>query len=179
MKNIKLKKNKAVYTLGPVGTDAYNIARRITNNIELCDTFPSALKKAYENNQYALICCGYLERKTNYITDSWVDLNFLYFDKMKIIDVFVNTKTMCVAKNIKKDFNDIIIHPATKYFLKYINFKGEVFYSNNKPEAVYNAAIGKYDACIGSKDIVEKFSTLKIIEEFTPQMVWCVYESRR
>lgn len=178
MTKFKTKDNAKLYTLGPVGTDAYNIAKKITNNIELCESFPLAMERAFINKEYALICCGYINKDENkQVIDSWVNLNFNYLNKMKIIDSFFHkTKTMCIAKNKEKEtIERVIIHPATECFLDYINFDGEVVYSNNKPTAVLLTAMGDYDACIGSKDIVKQYSQLDIMVEFSPQMVWCIY----
>lgn len=169
-------KDIEIVTLGPEGTDASCMARKLTQNVILKDSFRAAMQFAYNYHKCALICCGYIDKYNNTLVDSWVDMNFNYFGKMNIIDIFYDyTEEMCLAKRkgLEGKPRTAIIHPATQAFLDCDIEKIE--YTNNKPTAVKKVAEGKYDLCIGSVNYVKMFDNIEIIKEFHPQMVWTIY----
>lgn len=169
-----------IATLGPCGTDAERIAKMFSSNIVLCDTFAAAMEKAYNEDLTALICCGFIQKEKDALTDCWVDLNFRYLNKMEIVHCFFfPTKPMCIAKRKDcKNPKSIIIHPSTETFVKHLRGKYEINYIDNKPGAVKSVSEGKYEMCIGSLDIVEKHDELEVLEVFEPTMVWSLYQRK-
>jgi ABC-type iron transport system FetAB ATPase subunit len=87
-----------VATLGPAGTDAETMARQITQDVILCDSFTAAMDYAIAHDVQALIACGYKEVVKEKVVDTWVDLNFRFFEKARIVNTYYrNTKPMCIA----------------------------------------------------------------------------------
>jgi hypothetical protein len=168
----------ALATLGPEGTDAQAMAAKISDNVILCASFPEAMEYAQRHNGHALVACGFRQVKEGQVVDSWVDLHFRFYGKMKVIETYCeDTKPMCIAKQIEcKVPKTLVIHPATQAFVHLAPWDVRVSYVDAKPEAARLTALGTYDSCIASADIVAKYPNLEIIETFKPQMVWAVYE---
>lgn len=168
--------NLPIVTLGPMGTDASVIAHSLSNKVIFKDSFKQTMEYAFIHKFAALICCGFIERKNGEI-QGWVDLNFLYLDRMKLVHSFhAKTKMMCLAKRRDcQEPNTIVIHPATQTFADKYAHGIEIHYTNNKPSAVQLTAEGLYDMCIGSVDIVCQYESLEILSTFRPSMVWTIY----
>lgn len=169
-----------VATLGPAGTDAETMARQLTQDVVLCDSFSAAMDHAITNGTQALIACGYKEIAGKRIVDTWVDLHFRSYGKVKIVNTYCRkTKPMCIAKRRGcENPGSIVIHPATESFVPLAPWKKnlEVSYVNAKPKAAEQAADGLFDSCIASCDVVKQYNNLEIVKVLEPQMVWALYE---
>ncbi|MGF9820108.1 hypothetical protein [Brevibacillus agri] len=167
-----------IATLGPSGTDAEHVARSLSNRVILCESFNESMEYSYQNNVLALICCGYIDIKNGVSVDGWVDLNFRYLNKMEIVKTFdMPTKPICIAKRFDCIHpKTLVLHPATKVFADKIPYNLETHYVNNKPTAVKLVDDGKYDMCIGSLDVVQKYNHLEVLETFQPKMIWALYQ---
>lgn len=175
--------NEVIVTLGPEGTDSHNIAKKLSNNIILQSSFEQAMQYAFENKHLCLLCCGFVEIHGETIVNTWDNIHFSYYKKMAIIEAFFcDTKPMALAikDNLGHKPYTLIIHPSTKPLIG--NFKSDIIdnaqiiYVNNKPEAVEKVVSAGYDACLGSLDIISKYSCLRVIKTFFPQMVWALYQ---
>lgn len=135
------------------------------------------MELAYQSDSCALIPCGYKKTNKNGVTETWVDLHFSYYGKMKVVDaLLLKTQPMCVAINKKYSaINNIALHPATEAFVDLFFPFAKRYFTENKPEAVRLAASGECSACIGSVDVVKQYSNLKILKRFNPQMMWAVH----
>lgn len=173
-----MKNSLPIVTLGPAGTDAETQAKRISTRIILKDSFPEAMECAFRHNAYALVACGYKKVEEGRIVDTWVDLNFRYDTKMKIVKTYTaGTKPICFV--IRVDCltpRTIVVHPATQEFVKLSNPNLVISYVDAKPDAVRLTAIGRFDSCLGSKDVIQKYSNLKVVKTFYPTMIWALYE---
>lgn len=170
--------NTQICTLGPTGTDSSVIANRLSKNVMLMDSFPNAMDYAFKHNVLALVPCGYQKIVNEKLVDSWVNLNFRYNHKMKIKHIFLSkTKPMCLAINqdVKLKRNACILHPATMEFANIYCPQLEKIFIDSKPLAVSQCASGKYSHCIGSVDVVKLYPNMKILNTFTPQMVWALH----
>lgn len=178
MKVSQKKYSKLIATLGPNGTDSEAMAKKVGDKIVLQPSFEAAMNYAYRKDTYALVPCGYKKIEDAQIVDTWVDLSFRFMNKMKVVKIYCeDVKPMAIA--IRSECNQpktLIIHPATEEFRKLVKGSVITHYASSKPEAVRLTAEGKYDMCIGSKDFIRKYTNLKIIRTFKPQMVWALYE---
>lgn len=179
-KNIKLKLDIPICTLGPQKTDSHYLATKLSKKVFLFDSFLEAMEFGYAQDFYVLVACGFQKIEKGRLIDSWVNLNFKNFDKMNIVDiVLADTKAMCLAKNI--DANKIkkcVLHSSTTAFADKYCSKIEKIYVDSKPLAVELCSQGKYSHCIGSEDVVKAHQNLKIIKSFTPQMVWAIHKRK-
>ncbi len=50
---------------------------------------------------------------------------------------------------------------------------------DNKPNAARLVHLGQFDSCIASKDVVEQYPNLQILEELHGEMVWVQYANFR
>lgn len=173
-------RDKTIVTLGPVGTDAESVVRTLTSHIILEESFEKSMKSAIDNDYLALVCCGYKSEKDD---KSWVDLNFKYNGKLKIIDIILrSTKTMALVKNVHStSIKNIVIHPSTEELLhnhycldKHRNTT--IHKVNNKPTAVELVDLGKYDLTIGSLDVIKNYKNMEILKPIDAQMIWALYE---
>jgi hypothetical protein len=169
-----------VITLGPAGTDADAEARRHWARVRLTESFRAAMREAHELNIWALICAGYVRRAEDKIIDSWVRLHFEWSGRMSLHAVWKSpTKPMCIAgRDVREldEINTLALHPSTEPFAEMRVPRAQLTYFDAKPLAVYSAAAGEVDACIGSVDVVSSFG-LRVLVEFQPDMVWCAYRS--
>lgn len=176
---------KDIATLGPAGTDSENAAKRILESqqipghVVLCESFEAAKEHAIQNNSYFLIPTAYAVRGADgTVKDTWGDFNFREADRLEIVDSFaLPLKDMCVAKN-KDCINpqSVALHPATEVFAQKYTPDLRRDYIHSKPLAVEQCSRGESDMCIGSADVIERFSNLEIIERFNPKMVWVLYK---
>ncbi|SDF91193.1 hypothetical protein SAMN04488542_12039 [Fontibacillus panacisegetis] len=171
---------KKVVTLGPKGTDAENIATKISEEVILLDSFNASLEYAYNNNTIALISAGYINRgDRGEITESWVDLNFVYTGKMEMFECFYSpTKPICLAKHkFCTSPSTIAIHPSTEKLLTHLakDSPSAITYVNNKPAAVQMVVDQKVDMCLGSLDVITKYDNLEILDVIRPDMIWTLY----
>ncbi|PFL25297.1 hypothetical protein COJ07_01050 [Bacillus cereus] len=179
-----LKENKSIVTLGPRGTDADAAAKLISKDkVLFANSFPEAMKLAYDQDLYALICCGYKGDIFDNQQEAWVDLNFRYHGLMSIVSIYkFRTKKMGLAKRIDIGKpNQIAIHPSTMELLKRfykepIDDLHGIEFINNKPTVVELTAKKYFDMCIGSLDVISQYKNLEVIAEFQPEMIWTLYE---
>lgn len=173
-----------VVTLGPTGTDAQAEASKFFKTILLADSFEQAMTQAYETRAQALIAAGFLDRSGQGITRGWVDLHFEWLDRMRVSATWESpTKVMCLATNPRRvkrlaEVQSVAIHPSTEALARRYLPHAEFTYTRAKPIAVEHAETGEVDACLGSRDVVQRSETLVIHETFRPTMVWCLYEAR-
>ncbi|MFF3400387.1 hypothetical protein ACFYW6_17890 [Streptomyces sp. NPDC002659] len=173
--------SSTIFTLGPAGTDAHHIAKGL-GDVTLVDSFPTAMRLAWESSEFALVCPGFVERAESGITDSWVSLHFRYFGRMRILKAWTApTKPMCIAVNMHLasglgDVESVALHPSTSAFAERYVPSAKHVYVGAKPLAVAEAEKGNAAACIGSIDIVDSAKNLKIEEVFYPEMLWCLYQ---
>lgn len=175
--DLKIKK---VVTLGPAGTDAHHVATQF-GEVELVGTFPQAMEAAWHQNVHALICPGYVQQYEDHIVDTWVSLHFRYLGRMEVQHVWnAPTKPMCAAVNMTKvsrlaDARTVALHPSTAAFAEQYLPQARRLFVPAKPLAVEAAAAGEACACIGSEDVIAKYSQLTVLARFQPQMLWCLY----
>lgn len=162
-----------VYTLGPDGTDASVVAKTLSSRITYCSSFEEAMQHAVQGHGIALVACGY--KSAPEMNESWGDLHFSYIRELMVLEVMhAPTKPMCIAINTHAEKQaTIALHPTTERLLKKSTYR-PVFFSS-KVAAVEAAAIGTCDACIGSRDIILRYSDLTEVEEVLASMVWVVY----
>lgn len=171
-----------ICTLGPSGTDSAHEARKCCPNVLLFPSFAAAIDHAREINEYALVPAGYLDFREGKLADSWVDIHFRLVGLMRIVDVWESsTKPMCLAINgqrvaDRESIRSIALHPATAVFARQNYGDAEITFFSSKPLAVDATVAGRFDACIGSVDVVAD-SPLEPIEYFYPTMVWTLYRS--
>ncbi|UQW99112.1 hypothetical protein [Streptomyces sp. RerS4] len=172
------RRRGVVATLGPEGTDAHAEALRLFDQAVLAPTFDAALRYAYENDTFALVAAGFVERAGEAVRDLWVDMHFRNLGRMRVDEVWVSpTKDMCVATRSHgspETARSLALHPATRVFADTFVPGARRRYVDAKPVAVRLVAQGKADCCIGSVDVVERHG-LRIHEVFRPTMVWCLY----
>ena len=172
-------KNKVIFTLGPKGTDAEFQARQLANEVVLTASFSEAMSTAFENNCLALVACGFIKNEGDKVIESWIDLHYSYFGKMRTKKAWASpTKPMQLIKRLGHDreVKRIALHPATKVFAQNHLGGAELIFVDNKPAAMELLNMDKVDAAIVSTDMIlcpEKFT---VIDEFMPEMVWVLYE---
>lgn len=171
-----------ICTLGPSGTDSAHEAGKCCSNVLLFPSFAAAIDHAQETSEYALVPAGYLDFREGKLADSWVDNHFRLLGLMRIVDVWESsTKPMCLAINRQRvadreSIRSIALHPATAVFARQTCGDAEMTFFSSKPLAVDATVSGRFDACIGSVDLVVD-SPLEPIEYFHPTMVWTLYRS--
>ncbi|MBT8163011.1 MULTISPECIES: hypothetical protein [Arthrobacter] len=172
-------------TLGPAGTDAFAVAEQLTLNVIACDTFPEAMKVAEESRIPALICAGYREMdRSGFVTDDWSHLHFRYRNSMRVTHVWTQpTKPMCLAVRdgitYPEQVSSVALHPATSAIANDVLPSADQIAFRSKPAAVQAANTGQADACIGSVDVITEAGNLHIVEYFSTEMIWCLYEHLR
>ena len=170
--------SRTLCTLGPEGTDAEYAAKLLTEDVALFPTFRQAMDHAYEHDLFALVACGYLQKIDGQISDTWIDLNYTYATTMWIVHCFpLALKPLCFArrKTIQVP-QSIVTHPSTEQFVRQYYPHLSIHYVDSKPQAVVATANGDYDLCVGSLDVVERYSNLEVLEVLQTQMVWAVYQ---
>ncbi|MEU3721345.1 hypothetical protein [Streptomyces sp. NPDC031705] len=178
-------KSAVVATLGPAGTDAQAEASRFFEKVVLAESFGGAMRFGQTENSYVLVAAGFLERKGGDVTDSWVDMHFRTFGRMRLVAAWENnTKVMCVATNpatasTPEEARTLAIHPATAAFANRFAPLASHLYVNAKPTAVQWASDGRADGCVGSLDVVRQAPGLVVHHIFRPTMLWCLYEPTR
>ncbi|MBC3840283.1 hypothetical protein GXW82_08915 [Streptacidiphilus sp. 4-A2] len=175
-------KSAVVATLGPAGTDAQAEASRFFERVVLAESFDGAMRFGQAEKSYVLVAAGFLEKEGRDVTDSWVDMHFRVFGRMRLVAAWENnTKVMCVATNpamarTPEEARTLAIHPATAAFAKRFAPLASHVYVNAKPTAVRWASDGRADGCVGSLDVVEQAQGLVVHQIFRPTMLWCLYE---
>lgn len=178
---VKVQDDRAVFTLGPAGTDSEHEARKHFSKVLLFDSFGESVKQARDAGGFVLVPAGYVEYRRGELTDTWVDLHFRNLDHLRLTLVWASpTKQMCLAINRdrvadRRSIRSVALHPATAALADRSCGGARRTFVNAKPLAVQAAARGTVDACIGSVDVVAQTS-LEPIDFFRPTMVWCLYE---
>lgn len=145
-------------TLGPAGTDAEAEALRLGADVELVESFPTAMRTARDHHEFALVAAGYLDPWSE--EGSWVDLHFRYRLQMELLSVWqAPTKPICVAARpgqddgTMDDFRSVAIHPSTRSLLPDRLRNLEVVEVRAKPHAVDLVCRHQVDVCLGSLDV--------------------------
>ncbi|MCX5174287.1 hypothetical protein [Streptomyces virginiae] len=162
-----------VATLGPMGTDAHAEAQRHFDQVILTDTFSAAVEAALQQQTYALVAAGFVERDgAGVITRGWVDLHFRVLGRLEVADTWMApTKQMCLASHPAAGvLRSVALHPATQVFADTFAPAADRRYVDAKPAAVQLAARGEVDGCIGSVDVATQ-AGLTVREVFEPTMV--------
>ena len=174
---------RTVVTLGPAGTDAEAEALRLGADVELVESFPTAMRTARDHHELALVAAGYLDPWSE--EGSWVDLHFRYRLQMELLSVWqAPTKPICVAARpgqddgTMDDFRSVAIHPSTRSLLPDRLRNLEVVEVRAKPHAVDLVCRHQVDVCLGSLDVANA-AGLRVLEVFEPTMVWCLYGPRQ
>lgn len=173
-----------VATLGPAGTDAHAEAARHFGRVLLADSFNAAMDLGLSEGVQVLVAAGFVERDEHTLVDSWVDMHFRNYDRIRLVATWESpTKPMCVAVNRARatsldTVDSLAIHPATAAFARKFVPHAVPRYVNAKPIAVQWAVEGLVDGCIGSLDIVQENSELDVKHIWQPTMVWCLYEPK-
>jgi hypothetical protein len=169
-----------VVTLGPNGTDAHAEACRLFPRVELESSFRAAMRRALDRDEHALLAAGFVAVAQDRIVDSWVTVHFEYHDTMEIVRSWhAPTKPMCVAVNVDAGaVGSVALHPATIAFADSFGLPARRTFVEAKPVAADLAAAGDVDGCIASVDVVQRHPSLRILREFHPTMVWCLYRRR-
>lgn len=173
-----------IHTLGPRETDSYSAAKSLKgeNKIVIYNSFEEIFSRIKEfKGDYILIPTAYENISHNY---GWKDFNFQYWECLKLHIVFKKyTKPMLLIENSQFKIDKVIVHPATEIFAKtYLdkeNRNCQIEYANSKYLAWKRFLQNKYRYTIISKDVFEETDTdskLKVLEEYKPIMVWCLYK---
>lgn len=165
----------SIATLGPAGTDAEYLARRLSSGVILHDTFGAALAQACSEDCVALVACGCLSE-----TETWVDLHFRFSDSLDMVCVTsVPTKPMCFAVNVNagKPVRTVGVYLAVRALADRYAPEATVVGFASKPAAVQACAEGQIDACIGSLDTA-RHCDLSIVDVIEGSMVWGLYARR-
>ena len=171
---------REIWTLGPCGTDAEAEGRRLGADVRLVPSFAAAMARACETQSSALVAAGYLAADPGAVGSTWVDLHFGYSTQMHMDDVWESpTKPMALAVRDDRglaDIRSVALHPSTRALLDPV-LGPEVIRRtvDAKPLAVALLARGEVDACLGSTDVIEACDGLRVVQEFHPTMVWCLY----
>jgi len=132
---------------------------------------------------YSLIAAGYLdEQDASY--PAWVDLHFGFRDRLKLADVWESpTREMCIAMRRDRSMSldrvgTLALHRSTRSLVSGRFARSpEMRFVRAKPLAVQQLVSGEVDACVGSVDVVTQHDELRVVERFTPSMLWCLYEA--
>ncbi|MFE5518373.1 hypothetical protein ACFQ9Q_11680 [Streptomyces virginiae] len=157
-----------------MGTDAHAEAQRHFDQVILTDTFSAAVEAALQQQTYALVAAGFVERDgAGVITRGWVVLHFRVLGRLEVADTWVApTKQMCLASHPAAGvLRSVALHPATQVFADTFAPAADRRYVDAKPAAVQ---FGEVDGCIGSVDVASQ-AGLTVREVFEPTMVWCLY----
>jgi len=175
---------REIWTLGPCGTDAEAEGHRLGADVRLADSFAEAMARACETQSSALVAAGYLAADPSAVGSAWVDLHFGYSTRMRMDDLWESpTKPMALAVRGDlglADIRSVALHPSTRALLDPVLGPDVARHTvDAKPLAVALLARGEVDACLGSIDVIEAYDGLRVVEEFHPTMVWCLYAALR
>jgi hypothetical protein len=162
-----------IATLGPAGTDAEHLARRLSCVVILHDTFRSALRQACAEDCVALVACGCMSA-----AETWPDLHFQFNGSLAVVLVAsCATKPMCFATNgqAAQHVRSIGVYPALRSLAQTYAPGADVVAFESKPAAVQACAEGRVDACIGSLDVVRAHGRLSVVDIVEATMVWTLY----
>ncbi len=175
--------SRRVVTLGPAGTDAEAEARQHFRNVDLVDSFATAMEHAEKMGSYALVPAGYLKYHGDSLADTWVDLHFRWNRRMQLAAVWENsTRTMCFVYSSDRvaalnEVRSIALHPATRTLAESVAPHARLRFVDAKPLALRAVLDCQVDACICSLDMVPKSDSLRVETVFNPTMLWCLYDS--
>jgi hypothetical protein len=166
-----------IYTLGPKGTDASDLALSISDDVCFVDDFRQAMESAARSDGIALVPCGAIRSPDGTVPDSWVDLNFDFNDQLTITDLILRrTKPMALGRHHEvSTAASIGLQPSTEVFARRHAPLVRVVYFANKVAAVRACAAREVDMCIGSEDIIREHQSLTVLAVFQPTMVWALY----
>ncbi|GAO99522.1 hypothetical protein [Fructobacillus ficulneus] len=175
-----------IHTLGPVTTDSYQAAEHLQDEdpayqglaIETHPDFESVYQNlaAYAGD-YFLVPTAYQNKDGN----NWTNNHYRYLDRLQIATVFhLPTLPMLLTENKSVTNGKAILHAATKeliqQFMKVTDQDLQVDYVPSKPLAQTAFEAGDYQYAIFSKQSFVPHGDLKIIKEYHPEMVWCLYQ---
>lgn len=174
--------NGPIFTLGPRGTDAIDLAERITTGSVISSlSFREALEGALAVNALALVPCGLVQRGNEKADDCWADLHFEFSNRMQVAEILhCRIKPLSIARNRhSKHKASIALHPTTKGLLKEVKIDDlNVVETTSKVSAVEMCASGSVEYCLGSGDIIKKFKHLEVNFNYKVRsMIWVVYEA--
>lgn len=176
-----------IHTLGPDLTDSFSAATSVecSDREIIChDSFDDIIENLdCYIGEHIVIPTAYQSSKKNY---GWKEFNFQYWDRLELVKLFsAPTKTMVLLKNSSFECEKSIIHPATKIymeeFLRKHNENIPMVFAESKVAAWNLFKKDRMKYTIVSKDVAIKKTkkTLNIIEEYRPQMIWCLYKIGR
>lgn len=175
-----------IHTLGPESTDSFGALLSIVESSKkiVCHkSFDDIIENLHLFvDEYIFLPTAYQSHKRDY---GWKDFNFQYWNQIELMTVFARpTKPMVLLKNKRWESDKAIIHPATKIFIeKYLNRMGEhttMMFAKSKFSAweIFKRDSLKY-TIISLENFKDKdYPNYSIIEEYTPQMIWCLYKVR-
>ncbi|MHA8138171.1 hypothetical protein ACYATM_03855 [Lactobacillaceae bacterium Scapto_B20] len=178
-----------LHTLGPDTTDSYKAAEYLKQvnpiyqdtSIELHDSFESIYTNLADfAGDFFLVPVAYNDKNG----DNWGTNNYRYWNQLKVVDTFhLPTMKMILAENEALSNHTAIIHAATNELLDQFesatNQQLETDYVPSKPLAQKEFEAGQYQYAIFSKQGFEPHATFKILQEYQPEMVWCLYQIKK
>ncbi|GAP02511.1 amino acid biosynthesis protein [Fructobacillus pseudoficulneus] len=175
-----------IHTLGPKATDSYRAAKQMQDEdpayqgqaIILHDNFEEVYQHLADfRGDFFLVPTAYQTGDGA----SWTRNNYRYLDQLTIAKVFhAKTLPMLLTENTSLADHTAITHAATiellHQFMNHSNQELTIDYAPSKPLVQAAFESGQYQYAIFSKQDFQPTDTLKIIREYHPEMVWCLYQ---